>query len=68
MIEIERKYLVTNNNYKSGTPIRISQGYTLWDGSISGSSMIPAGLYVLIIQATNPNGNKIGQKLICIKI
>jgi CYTH domain-containing protein len=27
MIEIERKYLVTNNNYKSGTPIRISQGY-----------------------------------------
>ena len=44
------------------------QGYTLWDGSISGGSMIPAGLYVLIIQATNPNGNKIGQKLICIKI
>lgn len=27
MIEIERKYLVTNNNYKSGTSIRISQGY-----------------------------------------
>ena len=27
MIEIERKYLVINNNYKSGTPIRISQGY-----------------------------------------
>ena len=27
MIEIERKYLVTNNNYKSSTPIRISQGY-----------------------------------------
>ena len=30
--------------------------------------MIPAGLYILIIQATNPNGNKIGQKFICIKI
>lgn len=44
------------------------QGYTLWDGSISGGSIIPAGLYVLIIQTTNPNGNKIGQKLICIKI
>ena len=27
MIEIERKYLVVNEHYKSGTPIRISQGY-----------------------------------------
>ena len=27
MIEIERKYLVVNKLYKSGTPIHISQGY-----------------------------------------
>ena len=27
MIEIERKYLVVNEHYKNGIPIRISQGY-----------------------------------------
>ena len=27
MIEIERKYLVVNKQYKEGKPIRISQGY-----------------------------------------
>ena len=27
MIEIERKFLVVNNEYKSGKPHRISQGY-----------------------------------------
>ena len=27
MIEIERKFLVINNEYKSGKPQRISQGY-----------------------------------------
>ena len=27
MIEIERKYLVVNEQYKAGMPIRISQGY-----------------------------------------
>ena len=27
MIEIERKYLVVNESYKAGKPIRISQGY-----------------------------------------
>jgi hypothetical protein len=44
------------------------QGYTLWNGTNSNSETIPAGLYILVIQATHLNGSKITQKLICIKI
>ena len=44
------------------------QGYTLWNGTNSKNDTIPAGLYVLVVQATHPNGSKITQKLICIKI
>ena len=44
------------------------QSYTLWNGTNSNSETIPAGLYILVIQATHPNGSKITQKLICIKI
>lgn len=44
------------------------QGYTLWDGITPNGSVIPAGLYVLVVQAIDPKGLKITQKLICIKI
>ena len=44
------------------------QSYTLWNGTNSNSETIPAGLYILVIQATHLNGSKITQKLICIKI
>jgi hypothetical protein len=44
------------------------QGYTLWDGTNTHLETIPAGLYVLIIQASHPKELKITQKLICIKI
>ena len=44
------------------------QGYTLWDGINSDNQTITAGLYVLVVQAVHPNGNKIGQKLICIRM
>lgn len=45
-----------------------TQGYTLWNGTNSNYETIPAGLYILVIQAINPNQNKITQKLITIKI
>lgn len=45
-----------------------TQGYTLWNGTNSNYETIPAGLYVLIIQAIHPNNSKITQKLIVIKI
>ena len=44
------------------------QGYTLWDGTNKDNQTLPAGLYVLVIQASHPNGSKITKKLICIKI
>ena len=44
------------------------QSYTLWNGTNSNSETIPAGLSILVIQATHLNGSKITQKLICIKI
>lgn len=46
----------------------VQQGYTLWNGTNSNGETIPAGLYVLVVQATHPNGSKITQKLICIKM
>lgn len=45
-----------------------TQGYTLWNGTNSNYETIPAGLYVLVIQAIHPNNSKITQKLIVIKI
>ena len=45
-----------------------TQGYTLWNGTNSNYETIPAGLYVLVIQAIHPNNSKITQKLIIIKI
>ena len=45
-----------------------TQGCTLWNGTNSNYETIPAGLYILVIQAINPNQNKITQKLITIKI
>ncbi len=44
------------------------QGYTLWDGTNARFETIPAGLYILVIQASHPKELKITQKLICIKI
>ena len=44
------------------------QGYTLWDGTNAHLETVPAGLYVLVIQASHPKELKITQKLICIKI
>jgi hypothetical protein len=44
------------------------QGYTLWDGTNKDNQTLPAGLYVLVIQASHPNGSKITKKLICIKM
>lgn len=45
-----------------------TQGYTLWNGTNSNYETIPAGLYILVIQAIHPNNSKITQKLICTKI
>ena len=53
---------ITNNQLLS------PQGYTLWDGTNKDNQTLPAGLYVLVIQASHPNGSKITKKLICIKI
>ena len=53
---------ITNNQLLS------PQGYTLWNGTTTDGTIIPAGLYILVVQAIHPNGNKITQKLICIKI
>lgn len=44
------------------------QGYTLWDGTNIQKVSIPSGLYILVLQATHPNGTKITQKLICVKM
>lgn len=44
------------------------QGYTLWDGTNKDNQTLPAGLYILVIQASHPKELKITQKLICIKI
>ena len=44
-----------------------TQGYTLWDGTTADNAIIPAGLYILTLQAIHPNGTKITQKLIVIK-
>ena len=43
------------------------QNYVIWNGTNSNNEMIPAGLYILVIQATHHDGSKITQKLICIK-
>ena len=53
---------ITNNQLSA------PQGYTLWNGTNSNSEIVPAGLYVLVVQAIHPNGSKITQKLICIKM
>ena len=44
------------------------QGYTLWNGTTNNNTIIPAGLYILVIQAIHPNRPKITQKIIIIKI
>ena len=44
------------------------QGYTLWNGTTNDNTIIPAGLYILVIQAIHPNRPKITQKIIIIKI
>ena len=44
------------------------QGYTLWNGTNSDSQTIAAGLYVLVVQAVHPDGRKIGERLICIRM
>ena len=43
------------------------QGYTLWDGTFTDNSQAPIGLYILYIQAINPDKDKITCKLIAIK-
>ena len=53
---------ITNNQLLS------PQGYTLWDGTNARFETIPAGLYILVIQASHPKELKITQNLICIKI
>ena len=45
-----------------------SQGYTLWDGTTADGLIVPAGIYVLVVQAVNQSGTKITRKLICIRI
>ena len=70
-------YVININAYtRSGAHVALitdnlivaPQGHILWDGTNVHHSTIPAGLYVLVVQASNPNGSKITQKLICIKI
>jgi hypothetical protein len=45
-----------------------TQGYTLWDGTSLDGTIIPYGLYILVIQAIHSNDYKITQKLVVIKI
>ena len=44
------------------------EGYMMWDGTTKDGTMIPAGLYVIVVRATNEDGDKIETKLIAIKI
>ncbi len=45
-----------------------TEGQITWDGITKDGAMIPAGLYVIMVQATNEDGDKIEIKLIVIKI
>ena len=45
-----------------------TEGQITWDGTTKDGAMIPAGLYVIMVQATNEDGDKIEIKLIVIKI
>ena len=51
------------NNLLIGT-----EGYITWNGTTADGAIVPVGLYVIIIQATNPNGEKINKKFVAIKI
>jgi hypothetical protein len=44
------------------------EGYVMWDGTTKDGTMIPTGLYVIVVRATNEDGDKIETKLIAIKI
>lgn len=43
------------------------QGYIMWDGTSKQGNIIPAGLYVITIEATHINGNRIFKKIVIIK-
>ena len=45
-----------------------TEGRITWDGTAKDGAMTPAGLYVIVVRATNENGVKIETKLIAIKI
>ena len=45
-----------------------TEGYITWDGRGRSGAMVDSGIYVVVIQATGPDGRKIIKKLIAIKI
>ncbi len=43
-----------------------TEGYLTWDGKNADETLCNPGIYVLVVEAITPNGDKIQQKLVCV--